>query len=182
MESRGWWNTSSILLQVYLLTRLFIFWQTKPLRIIGSEPVILIIFWFLPVCRALLYPLSYIKSTGIGSESYAGNVGNIFATTWRLSCKTCSVSILFQNLPQRFKNWFHINLTLANTESQRYVNGLFEHFESHVDKRYKNGPVKSIVDCAAELFSTRTAFVKQCKTLSSFFGKSKYPDRYVTCI
>ena len=54
--------------------------------------------------------------------------------------------------------------------------GLLLHFRSHVDNRYKDALVRTMIDRAATLSSTKQAVVKECDKLRSTFQTLQYPD------
>ena len=53
--------------------------------------------------------------------------------------------------------------------------GLLLHYQSHVDRRYKEGLVKTIIDRAINLSSTKLAFIFH----KSIFRTLKYPERRI---
>ena len=53
--------------------------------------------------------------------------------------------------------------------------GLLLHYQSHVGRRYKEGLVKTIIDCAIKLSPTKLAFMFH----KSIFRKLKYPERRI---
>ena len=53
--------------------------------------------------------------------------------------------------------------------------GLLLHFQSHVDKRYKTGLLKTMLHRAHALSSTTEAFNKECAKLRSIFSRLDYP-------
>ena len=53
--------------------------------------------------------------------------------------------------------------------------GLLLHFQSHVDKRYKTGLLKTMLHRAHALSSTTEAFNEECAKLSSIFSRLDYP-------
>ena len=57
--------------------------------------------------------------------------------------------------------------------------GLLLHFQSHTDKRYKEGLVKTMVHRAYALSSTDEAFNQECKKLRSMFHRLDYPTSLV---
>ena len=57
--------------------------------------------------------------------------------------------------------------------------GLLLHFDSHVDNRYKNGLVHTMVDRAYRLSSSQEAFSKECDKLRTIFSKLRYPNTLV---
>ena len=57
--------------------------------------------------------------------------------------------------------------------------GLLLHFDSHVDNRYKNGLVHTMVDGAYRLSSSQEAFSKECDKLRTIFSKLRYPNTLV---
>ena len=50
------------------------------------------------------------------------------------------------------------------------------HFRSHVDNRYKDALVRTMIDRAAMLSSTKQAVAKECDKLRSTFQALQYPD------
>ena len=68
--------------------------------------------------------------------------------------------------------------TVLTTEVYRKPtdSGLLLHFRSHVDNRYKDGLVRTMIDRAAKLSSTKQAFAKECGKLRSTFQALQYPD------
>ena len=54
--------------------------------------------------------------------------------------------------------------------------GLLLHFHSHVDCRYKTSILRTMVDRAYHLSSTKELFELECKELRSIFSKLKYPN------
>ena len=57
--------------------------------------------------------------------------------------------------------------------------GLLLHFHSHVDRRYKTSLLRTMVDRANRLSSTKELFELECKELRSIFSKLKYPNELV---
>ena len=57
--------------------------------------------------------------------------------------------------------------------------GLLLHFHSHVDRRYKTSLLRTMVDGAYRLSSTKELFELECKELRSIFSKLKYPNKLV---
>ena len=57
--------------------------------------------------------------------------------------------------------------------------GLLLHFHSHVDRRYKTSLLRTMVDRAYRLSSTKELFELECKELRSIFSKLKYPNKLV---
>ena len=53
--------------------------------------------------------------------------------------------------------------------------GLLLHFQSHVDKRYKTGSLKTLLHRAHALSSTTEAFHEECTKLHSIFSRLDYP-------
>ena len=53
--------------------------------------------------------------------------------------------------------------------------GLLLHFQSHVDKRYKTGLLKTMLHRAHALSSTTEAFNEECAKLPSIFSRLDYP-------
>ena len=53
--------------------------------------------------------------------------------------------------------------------------GLLLHFQSHVDKRYKTGLLKTLLHRAHALSSTTEAFHEECTKLRSIFSRFDYP-------
>ena len=53
--------------------------------------------------------------------------------------------------------------------------GLLLHFQSHVDKRYKTGLLKTMLHRAYALSSTTEAFNGECAKLRSLFSRLDYP-------
>ena len=53
--------------------------------------------------------------------------------------------------------------------------GLLLHFQSHVDKRYKTGLLKTMLHRAHALSSTTEAFNEECAKLRSIFSRLDYP-------
>ena len=53
--------------------------------------------------------------------------------------------------------------------------GLLLHFQSHVDKRYKTGLLKTMLHRAYALSSTTEAFNEECDKLRSIFSRLDYP-------
>ena len=53
--------------------------------------------------------------------------------------------------------------------------GLLLHFQSHVDKRYKTGLLKTRLHRAYALSSTTEAFNEECDRLRSLFSRLDYP-------
>ena len=53
--------------------------------------------------------------------------------------------------------------------------GLLLHFQSHVDKRYKTGLLKTLLHRAHALSSTTEAFHEECTKLRSTFSRLDYP-------
>ena len=68
--------------------------------------------------------------------------------------------------------------TVLTTEVYRKPtdSGLLLHFRCHVDNRYKDGLVRTMIDCAAKLSSTKQAFVKECDELRSTFQALQHSD------
>ena len=54
--------------------------------------------------------------------------------------------------------------------------GLLQHFRSNVDNRHKDALVRTMIDRAATLSSTKHAVVKECDKLRSTFQALQYPD------
>ena len=57
--------------------------------------------------------------------------------------------------------------------------GLLLHFQSHVDKRYKNGLLKTMLHRAYALSSTTEAFNEECAKLRSIFSRLDYPIGFI---
>ena len=57
--------------------------------------------------------------------------------------------------------------------------GLLLHFDSHVNNRYKNSLVHTMVDRAYRLSSSQEAFSKECDKLRTIFSKLRYPNTLV---
>ena len=57
--------------------------------------------------------------------------------------------------------------------------GLLLHFHSHVDRRYKTSLLRTMVDRAYRLSSTKELFEAECNKLRSIFSKLKYPNELV---
>ena len=57
--------------------------------------------------------------------------------------------------------------------------GLFLHYHSHVDHRYKRGLLITMLDRAYRLSSSRSYFTEECERLKSVFSKLKYPKHLV---
>ena len=57
--------------------------------------------------------------------------------------------------------------------------GLLLHFHSHVDRRYKTSLLKTMLDRAYRLSSTKELFDAECEKLKSVFSKLKYPNDLV---
>ena len=57
--------------------------------------------------------------------------------------------------------------------------GLLLHFHSHVDRRYKTSLLRTMVDRAYRLSSTKERFEDEYKQLRSIFSKLKYPNELV---
>ena len=57
--------------------------------------------------------------------------------------------------------------------------GLLLHFHSHVDRRYKTSLLRTMVDRAYRLSSTKELFEAECKELRAIFSKLKYPNKLV---
>ena len=55
--------------------------------------------------------------------------------------------------------------------------GLLLHFHSHVDRRYKTSLLRTRVDHAYRLSSTKELFEAECKELRAIFSKLKYPNK-----
>ena len=68
--------------------------------------------------------------------------------------------------------------TVLTTEVYRKPtdSGLLLHFRSHIDNRYKDGLVRTMIDRAAKLSPTKQAFVQECDELRSTFQALQYPD------
>ena len=68
----------------------------------------------------------------------------------------------------------------THVETKVYVkptnSGLFLHYKSHVDDRYKRGPLKTMLDRAFRLSSNWAYFSKECDRLTLLFSRLKYPD------
>jgi len=56
---------------------------------------------------------------------------------------------------------------------------LLLHHQSHVDKRYKKSLIKTMVNRAFRLSSTREAFATECDCLKLMFANLKYPESLV---
>ena len=57
--------------------------------------------------------------------------------------------------------------------------GLLLHHQSHVDKRYKKSLIKTMVNRAFRLSSTREAFATECDRLKLMFVNLKYPESLI---
>ena len=57
--------------------------------------------------------------------------------------------------------------------------GLLLHHQSHVDKRYKKSLIKTMVNRAFRLSSTREAFATECDRLKLTFANLKYPESLI---
>ena len=57
--------------------------------------------------------------------------------------------------------------------------GLLLHFQSHVDKRYKTGLLKTLLHRAHALSSTTEVCHEECTKLRSTFSRLDYPVRRV---
>ena len=57
--------------------------------------------------------------------------------------------------------------------------GLLLHHQSHVDKRYKKSLIKTMVNRAFRLSSTREAFATECDRLKLMFANLKYPESLI---
>ena len=57
--------------------------------------------------------------------------------------------------------------------------GALLHHQSHVDKRYKKWLIKTMVNRAFRLSSTREAFATECDRLKLMFANLKYPESLV---
>ena len=68
--------------------------------------------------------------------------------------------------------------TVLTTEVYRKLtdSGLLLHFRSHIDNRYKDGLVRTMIDRAAKLSPIKQAFVQECDELRSTFQALQYPD------
>ena len=68
-------------------------------------------------------------------------------------------------------------------ETKVYVkatnSGLFFHYQSHVDNRYKKGSLGTILDRAHRLSSSWTHFSDECDRLKTVFSRLKYPKHLV---
>ena len=53
--------------------------------------------------------------------------------------------------------------------------GLYLHYDSHVDHRYKVGLLKTMLYRAYRLSSTWKAFTEECETLKTTFTQLRYP-------
>ena len=57
--------------------------------------------------------------------------------------------------------------------------GLLLHYQSHVDNKYKNSLLKTMLIRAHRLSSSPDVFANECNTLRSMFLKLKYPPRLI---
>ena len=57
--------------------------------------------------------------------------------------------------------------------------GLLLHYQSHVDNKYKNSLLKTMLIRAHRLSSSPYVFANECNTLRSMFLKLKYPSRLI---
>ena len=57
--------------------------------------------------------------------------------------------------------------------------GLLLHHQSHVDKRYKKSLIKTMVNHAFRLSSTREAFATECDRLKLMSANLKYPESLI---
>ena len=57
--------------------------------------------------------------------------------------------------------------------------GLFLHYHSQVDNRYKSGLLTTMLDRAYRLSSSWSYFTEECERLKSVFSKLKYPKHLV---
>ena len=57
--------------------------------------------------------------------------------------------------------------------------GLLLHRQSHVDKRYKKSLIKTMVNRAFRLSSTREASATECDRLKLMFANLKYPESLI---
>ena len=55
--------------------------------------------------------------------------------------------------------------------------GLFLHYRSHVDRRYKRSLPRTMLDHAKRLLSTQDSLSQECKNLKEIFRKLKYPEK-----
>ena len=67
------------------------------------------------------------------------------------------------------------NLKPVFTESRPTPAGLLLHFQSHGDKRYKTGLLKTMLYRVYALSSTTEAFNEECDKLRSIFSRLDYP-------
>ncbi len=115
-----------------------------------------------------------------------------------------SYDVLFTNVPleetiniladQAFTNdWFnqthHFNLSkqdlihllegAPNDQRFLFIGQLYEealHYKSHVDDRYKRGPLTTMLDRAFRLSSNWTYFSEECDRLKLLVSRLEYPD------
>ena len=57
--------------------------------------------------------------------------------------------------------------------------GLLLHYQSHVDNRYKNGLLRTMLDRAHRLSSSWSHFSDECDRLKTVFSRLKYPKHLV---
>ena len=57
--------------------------------------------------------------------------------------------------------------------------GLFLHYQSHVDARYKRSLLITMLNRAHRLSSSPDLFAKECDTLRAIFLKVKYPEKLI---
>ena len=71
----------------------------------------------------------------------------------------------------------------SNRDTKVYVkptnSSLLLHYQSHVDNRYKQGLLRTMMDRAYRLSSCWSHFLDECKRLKTVFSRLKYPKHLV---
>ena len=74
------------------------------------------------------------------------------------------------------KNGCHLSTSVYRKPTNT---GLLLHFQSHVDRRYKSSLLRTMLDRAYRLSSSKQLFESECDKLRSIFAKLKYPKKMV---
>ena len=73
----------------------------------------------------------------------------------------------------------HLNTSVYRKKTNK---GLLLHYQSHVDKRYKQSLLRTMLDRAKRLSSSPDLFSKECYDLRKMFLKLKYPVKLIDSI
>ena len=73
----------------------------------------------------------------------------------------------------------HLNASVYRKKTNK---GLFLHYQSHVDNRYKRSLIRTMLDRAKRLSSSPDLFSKECYDLRKMFLKLKYPVKLIDSI